>query len=127
MAIVGAVRSIVTVLALVVVVAVVPALPVESVKLLTLNAVTPSRSVPVTVMLAVQLVPPPLTVAGRPARFTVGALIASLANKLSVITSPTFAHAEFALLEAIVRAVNVGAVLSTLNVALGPAPSAVFP
>jgi hypothetical protein len=126
MAMVGAVRSIVTALPLVVVVTGVPALPAISEKV-TLNATTPIVSLPVTVMPADQLVPLPLTVAARPAKVTVGALIVSLAVKLSVITFPTFAHAVLVLLEAMVRVVNVGGVLSTLNVVLGPAAGAVLP
>ena len=87
----GSVVSMVTVLPLVVAVAAEAAFPARSEKF-TFRAATPLGSPAATVIFADQLVPLPVTVAVRPARVTTGVLIASFAVKLSVITSPTFAH-----------------------------------
>ncbi len=113
----GAVKSAVTVDALVVVVTVVPAFPAISLKLIE-KAKTPAGSAPVNVLDSVQLFPPTLiAVAASPPIVPDALLSVSDELKDTVTILPDFAYDVFALLDAIVLVVSVGAVLSTVNVA----------
>ncbi len=113
----GAIKSAVTVDALVVVVTAVPAFPAISLKAIE-NAKMPVGSAPVRVLDNVQLLPPTLVAIADNPPIVPDALPSDSEDvKETVTIFPDFAYAVFALLDAIVRVVSVGAVLSTVKVA----------
>ena len=103
----GAVLSMVTADESVVAVTAVPELAARSEKAM-LSEARPSGSAPLTVSVALQVSPETRpTEAERPARVTVGVLMASLAVKVSVRVSPSLAQAGLELSDEIETAVTV--------------------
>ena len=125
---VGAVLSRVTVLASVVVETTAPEFPARSRKLIE-NATVPAASEASMVLLALQLVGPPLAVTTCEPIVTVGVTILSDELKVNVTLSSTLAQAMFALFDWIETAFRLGGVLSKVTsveemvVATFPAPS----
>ena len=114
---VGAVRSKFTADASVVEVTAVPAFPAMSEKEI-LKVTVPSVSPMSIVCVADQAVGPPVTDAEAPAMVTVGVWIDSFEVKVKVTTSPVLACVVVALLEAMWTGERVGAVLSTVRIAV---------